>query len=258
MFTKDFIKECASLLIEYHSHCSKKNLYPYSLEEIDAIIYRNLFTVKETINDLNNKPKEIVNLSGFSNGHPAIVLGLAYHYLDIKFRSYDTKSNKFFEVVTNFKGLKDKVDFNEFEVQETSKYHFLDNSVVLFTEIVEHLDLSYIYSFLSNLPRTNYLLYITTPNIAYWKNILKILYGNKKYEVFTGYGRKEFLEKNYGHIHLFDKKFITTVFEDSGFNCKSKYFNWPINNKQLLKDCSSNRVLGENISIHARPIEINV
>lgn len=225
--------ELEKKLLEYYE-LFENHKKPYTLNDINALIERHNYTFNEVRPLI--KVKKFINLSGCGTGASDIVLSQLFSKVDIEYISFDTK-HTYSELVADYlKGVsaftREYIDLSERHQTAYQKY-FIDGStnVILFTEIFEHLDISTIHRILEDLKNLcgNKLLYITTPNLHYWRNIIKQL---MNIEIFDGGDCEAYKKSDYGHIHLFTSGQLKQIIESHGFECEIKYITWP---KQLGK-----------------------
>jgi hypothetical protein len=235
-------------LRRYHEQFEGGNK-PYSLEELDQIAARHLYTYNRIT---SVSPELVINLSGCNTGASDICLSWLLRRDGVKYISYDTDSfysRKAAEFLSGGEMIRKNFDLN-MSVDANLEYLVPlclgRRYVILFTEIIEHLDLSTFHRTLAAIKELPgpYYFYLTTPNLSHWTNIIKLLIGRT---IFDGAGKQFFETSNYGHVHLFTAWQLKEILESHGLYGEHRHFSWPSIGSQ--KTCKASRLSGRNIEV---------
>lgn len=197
---------------------------------------RHAHTIKELCDQIKNRKGgrtfRILNASGLSSGHQDFSI---MHYLlekeikNIEWTAYESpksnylKNNLFNEYIDKFKIRISLVDFaqnNTKPIEETCLY-----DLILFTEIIEHLDHTVMLrtlKSLSTLINSKGILIVTTPNFMSLTNRFRILLGNGD-GPYWGDGQVNMEQELYGHIVSYDINRLVRILRDSGYAINKKY-----------------------------------
>jgi len=222
--------------VQKAKYWSKANAFRHA----HTIFYLKIFITKNKLSEIN-----ITNSSGISHQDICICYFLK-NILKIKYKYivYESPDNPLIRDKYLLQYLKDlnikinHVNFNKFDNPFENQQ---ENDIILFSEIIEHLDHSVLLNTLQNLKsllKSNGELIITTPNLLSLINRIRILFGNGD-GPYWGDGIENFKKGLYGHIALFDLKRLERILSDAGFDIVMKYtFSscvYTSNNKLLKK-----------------------
>jgi hypothetical protein len=191
-------------------------------------------TILEFIEKNKNVKFKILNASGISTGNQdfAIVNYLRNNRkLNFEWVVYESpkckfiQKDKFNEYLKDLKIQMELSDFSTTDVNELFGTLDEEYEVVIFTEIIEHLDHSTVLNTLRAIRqkmKSNAVLIITTPNLVSLPNRIRLLFGKGSLNYF-GDGTLNLEEGIYGHINYYDITRLTSLLNDVGFNISNSY-----------------------------------
>jgi hypothetical protein len=177
---------------------------------------------------------KILNASGLSTGNQdfAIVNYLRNtQKLNFEWVVFESPKCKFIQKNLFKKYIKDlKIhmelsDFSQTEVKDLFGTENEKFDVVIFTDIIEHLDHTTFLNALKAIRlkmKDNAILIITTPNLVSLPHRIRILFGKGSLNYF-GDGTLNLEEGIYGHINYFDITRLTRLLNDVGFHVRDSY-----------------------------------
>ena len=171
---------------------------------------------------------KIINSSGISHQDICMchflkkILKIKYTYIVYESPTSSIINNEYLQkLIIEFNIKLNLVNFDK------STNVFKDQSagnIVLFSEIVEHLDHSTFLNCLINIKEIilpGGVLILTTPNLVSFINRIRILFGNGD-GPYWGDGLDNYKKGLYGHITLYDIKRLTRILEDCGYSINYK------------------------------------
>ena len=194
---------------------------------------RHAYTAREILEYAtnNNLAKlRILNASGCQTGHQdfSICHFLRQKNLQVEWITFESPENRHLESPV-FKRMIDELNItcqlSNFAIDEDLYGNGLYD-VVLFTEIAEHLEHSTFLKAISaihNRLDENGILILTTPNLAYVGNRLKLLLGNSDLG-YWGDGKENMASRHHwGHITLYGFTRLNRLLGDAGLNIVKSY-----------------------------------
>jgi hypothetical protein len=180
----------------------------------------------------NKRTLKIVNASGMASGAQdfSIVDFLRHKSnIEVEWSAFESPNSKYLENAI-FKDYLTKmsiqlhlVDFSK--ESNPFKGHDAKSDIVLFTEIIEHLDYSVFLDSLRNI-RTimgeDAIMILTTPNLLRLANRIRFLIGSGD-GGFFGDGRANLEKSLFGHIINYDLKRLGRLLGDAGYRIDYSY-----------------------------------
>ncbi|MEW5801279.1 MAG: methyltransferase domain-containing protein [bacterium] len=199
---------------------------------------RHAYTILEIVRYAKKKDKnflKILNASGLSCGHQDFSIATFLREqtaIRFKWIAYESPHSEYLSN-DRFKSYISDLQIN-LRLSDWNQSPGLygedsDFDVVIFTEIVEHLDHSTLLKCLMAIRermRDDGILVITTPNSVSLINRIKILLANGD-DLYWGDGRQNYERGLYGHIAAFDLRRMERLLEDTGYrSCEAFTFTY--------------------------------
>jgi len=197
---------------------------------------RHAYTILAIDNYLKNTHKdalkisniELLNASGLACGHQDF--SICEYFLkrySIEWTVFESPRSpyldkkKFKELVEKFSI---KIELSDFSSTD-NPYGMGQYNIILFTEIIEHLDHSTLLNSLKSIRnrlKDKGILILTTPNLARLENRIKLLFGNGDLG-YWGDGCENLKKGLWGHIAYYDAHRLDRILRDTGFCCVQYY-----------------------------------